>query len=144
LKKVIIISLLILLTASLKAQVIVIQTTSSAYASYNQEQQQWSSWSEWTDCSVIIRIDITSSLIKIDNKFNDSFKILEKIKEDKRTDSYDDGYTSTTFSTVDRDGKTPNIKLKIFDSKEFRSLFIIPISCTYTRERKLNFKKKWH
>lgn len=117
-KKLLLLTVTLLFTLTLAAQdVIVIQTNAVQSAYYNEYTEEWSEWSEWEDCKLLISINIKESLIRIDNTFEDSFKLLKTIKQEKGIDPYDgDPWKELYFSAVDKEGSKCTVAIRDYNS----------------------------
>lgn len=116
-KKLLLVCFVILLCANINAQKIVLLSQVYCSSSYNASTQDFDPWSDWTKGEIIITIDMDNDNISINNQFDDKFKLMKILNKENGTDSNDDDpYLKTTFKTIDKDGKEPDIYIKLYDS----------------------------
>lgn len=118
-KLILIFSLGLLLAVQGKCQVIVLQTTGITIRDYNRTTDTWSDWSEWTPVSIIIKINTDDDIVKIDNAYGDSFKLLSLTKDLEGVDADDDHYKQTEWSAIDKEGIKLTFKIRIYDNDIF-------------------------
>ena len=128
-KKYIVLSILLLISLTINAQVIIIQTSLVAHSSYNTSLTKWDDWSEWLDCSVTIRVDTPKDIITIDNKFDDAFKVLKQLEINKAYDKDGDHYTEFIYKCIDKEYINCLIQVRSYDNK------IIMFICNYNNIR---------
>lgn len=114
--KILLIFLLCVCTTSV-AQIGIIKTSS---CSINIKQnKEWGGW-EYINVSLIIKINFDTQIIEINNGINDKFKVLSVIESTNGIDSYNNLYTVTTFSCIDRTGIFAVITLQEYDTNDIK------------------------
>jgi hypothetical protein len=115
-KKIIFFCVVSILTLSLTAQTVVIQSTSVKSQVLNDSTQKWYGW-QITEADCIVTIDIKNSSIKITNQFNDVFKLSSIVSEVRSVDLNDnDPYVEVLFNAVDNNGIKLIVITRKFDS----------------------------
>lgn len=103
--------------------VFVIRATRFQASVFDQAKNKWTDWNAWIDTDILITLDGDNDLVKIANMSKDSFKLLDVRGRDSGTDSDGDSWNATKYRSVDKEGKSLELTLQIFD----RGLYIITI-----------------
>lgn len=134
-KRLIVLIWLIMYAVTTNAQdIIVIEASSCASRYYDKDTNKWGEWSDWTDVSeILIKVDTKTSMLRISNKFGDSFKLLSIDEETKGTDPNDgDKWEEVMYSAVDKDAKDCYVSVRLYDSGVFHVYCYYPnISYVY-------------
>lgn len=126
-KKLVLLFIALAFSGAVVAQVIVIQTTLVASREINEATKKFNPWSEWTESSVIVTIDVKNNLVKMDNKFNDKFKLLAQVEHKKGVDPTDkEPFEEIVSSAVDAEGLRLYVSIKVFESGLYHVMAVYP------------------
>ena len=135
-KKIIFLFLSLVLSINLIAQnekPIILKAHAFAYSEHNQKTDSWTNWSEWKKSEVIIVIDVSNSIVKINNQYYDKFYLLKQESVIKK-ENIDEPYTSILYGAIDKDGVSAHVKIKIFTKDMITQVYIYYSNIRYTYE----------
>lgn len=118
-KKHILLSIVIMFTLCVKAQVYKYKTESISYKFKNYDGS-WEDWSKWEETKVLVVINIDLMRISIYSKETQVYDIAEY--EGKIIDS--DGDENIVFYCIDSKGKTCRVKLLTIKNNQQRQIYI--------------------
>lgn len=124
-KRTIITLVLAIICFSLTATEPLIFRALSVAISTREDGEKWGGWGDWDSCNLLIICNIDKDVISIDNNYEDLFHI--RFVDNERNGLYDENgevYSSYDYSCYDKEGRTCNIRIVVFE-ESLDTLFYI-------------------
>lgn len=106
-KKLILISAMLLAFVSAQAEVIKLQATSFAYK-YQNDYGYWTDWTDWEYCSILVVINIDAERINIYSKSPQEYDVINSYDSGRDRD----GGETFTMECIDAEGIRSDVRLR--------------------------------